>query len=577
MSTASATHYNLDSTVGKNKLVLDSWKSQASIIDNDIMPESKECPVIPGFENTANSLSLKGAHFTTVPLNPMSKDVNFLYQNYLTAKLELRFKIDTGAKAAPFEQKGRICIYVPSTAMLPSRIMLLSGNSIVWQNQYQRQEAIVTMCSLPQGVISKSCDYTTISKLINNENYPGFSIADTTVLAAGQKYVTVQLNLNMDINQLSPILSNIIYTTPDMGSLRLRLFFENLEEAFSWSYVPYVQSIVGDVSSNADANRNNAFVERIPLNYTYKIISGKDAGSIDTGGVTVNLDDWKLYDEGLTITQSCFGIREESKIEMKKYIAQDNKLIIPTQCWNCVQSNNNISSNAEHPVLTFNVSAYNVNTIAFLFPTMKDKLIFSNPIFKSFNVKYNSKSLNYIPYGEFDKRMVKDTIQALINDDYYAVNENLFDSIAPSILNSKILKFGDINTDLNVSYFKASTYPVATNGFINSQLHKYPNLFTVAFNVSPVNAFEKGFSVASSNQGVVQVRVEYERQTDKFIRNIYTTETALNREPMDEKFPVDETQALCLCLCDCCLVLDYNPIVGSAQSGSVVYAEPFIV
>lgn len=582
MSTAHSTHYNLDSNIGKTKLVLDNWKNQALIIDNDVLPESKECPVIPGFENTATSLSKNGAHFTTIPLNPMSRDVNFLYQNYITVKMQLRFKLDYGAQfLTHMNNTGKICIYVPSTAMLPSRIMLLSGNSIVWNNQFQRQEAIVTMCSLPQGVISKSCDYTTISKLINNENFPGltFALNSVSCVNANTKYITADLNLNIDLNQMSPILSNIIFTTPDMGALRLRLFFENLEEAFSWSYVPYVGLQSKDIGDeNANESNTSLIIERIPFGYSYNLASG--VGTVANTSLNITLDDWKLVDEGLTITQSCFSIREESKIEMKKYIAQDNKLIIPTQCWNCILSNNSIQENEDHPTITFNLSAYNVNTIAFLFPTMKDKLIFTNPIFKSLNVKYNSKSLNYVPYGEFDKRLIKDTIQSLINDDYYAVNENLFDSIAPSILNSKILKIGDINTANAASYYSLTTslLPSAANVAQNTQFNKYPNLYTVAFNVSPVNAFEKGFSVASSNQGVIQVRVEYQLEKDPLIRNIYNVTTGYDRlNMMDKLFPYGSTQALCLCLCDCCLVLDYNPIVGSAQTGSVVYAEPFIV
>lgn len=584
MSSAHAQHYNLDNTPGRTKLVLDTWKNQAMIIDNDVQPESKECPVIPGFENTASSLSKNGAHFTTVPLNPMSRDVNFLYQNYITVKLQLKFKLQQGAKMnTSLKDTGKICIYTPSTSMLPSRIMLLSGNSIIWNNQYQRQEAIVTMCSLPQGIVSKSCDYTTLSKLINNENFPGITVALNNVMTAdnGSKFVNVQVSLNIDLNQLSPILSNIIYTTPDMGSLRLRLFFENLEEAFSWSYITYKG--LPPTSLTEGENAINPFtsqiVERIPLGYNYNLASG-DQNTPANSSLNITLEDWKFFDEGLTITQSCFSIREESKIEMKKYIAQDNKLIIPTQTWNCILSNNEIQSNEEHPVLTFNVSAYNVNTIAFLFPTIRDKLIYTNPIFKSLNVKYNSKSLNYIPYGEFDKRLIKDTIQSLINDDYYAVNENLFDSLAPSILNAKFIDVGNEGGGIsNQSYYSITESLEPSSALArNTQFHKYPNLYTVAFNVSPVNAFEKGFSVASSNQGVIQIRLEYQLQTDQHIRNIFSVDSVWNNlNNMDKLFPATATQALCLCLCDCCLVLDYNPIVGSAQTGSVVFAEPFIV
>lgn len=574
MSSAHAQHYNLDNTTGRTKLVLDTWKNQAMIIDNDVLPESKECPVIPGFENTANTLSKNGAHFTTVPLNPMSRDVNFLYQNYITIKFELTFDIDCGAGAGTINEEGRICIFTPSTAMLPSRIMLLSGNSILWNNQYQREEAIVTMCSLPQGVVSKSCDYTTLSKLINKENYPGFTFeADANLLTLnnGHRSVKVRMSLNIDVNQLSPILSNIVYTTPDMGSLRLRLFFDDLEKAFSWCYIPYC----GDLATQIKRN----YIQRIPLDYAYNLVY--NANNVT---VRVSLKDWSLFDEGITITQSCFGIRDESKIEMKKYIAQDNKLIIPTQCWSCSLSSDYMTPN-NNGTLTFNVTNYNVAVVAFLFPSMKNNHIYKNPVFTSLNVKYNSKSLNYVPYGLFDKRLIKDTVQALINDDFYAVNENLFDSVAPSIFNANFISKCDDTTanprvyaPIDMSYFDITKNTRINRSSGCAQYNKLPNLYTVAFNVSPVNTFEKGFSVASSNEGVIQIRVDYQLCNDALIKNIYCQHGQIaNLNTIDTSFPVENVQALCLCLCDCCLVLDYNPIVGSAQTGSVVFAEPFVV
>lgn len=547
-------HYDLTGR-GQTQLILDTWKNQATIIDNDVIPASRENPVIQGTENQANSIRKSGGQlFTTFPLYPLSKDVNFLFQNYINLTLNLKIVIEADA-AVDFSNKSSMAIYFPSTACIPSRLQILCGNSSIWSNTFHRQEARLTAASLPNSVIDKSPDYFAINKLFRRHEFPGFIVNDLNIVkitGAGddilKKYyngknamlVERTLNLNIDLNQLTPLLSNIPFVTSEMGELRLRLFFENLERAMC-------VSMIGLIPTESKSN----IIEVIPFEQEFSY-SGKK--------ITVHLHDWDMS-QGAEIVQSCFSIKEESKMEIKKYIAQDNKITIPTQTWSSnVATNNFQMPNSE---LVFQVSAYNVNVLSFLFPMYKSDVVYPNPLFKELDVKFNSKSVNYIPYKPFDMRIFKDTIQALLNDDCIGANTNLTESINPAyILNGDNDDFGESVKVLNEGTKENQTF-----------YWRNPNNYCLAFGLSPVNTFEKGFNMASSNPGSTQIRLKYSYYDRTKLFAGYDTDTFYNSVP-NLITSNGASNPICACLCDCCLVLEYNPIVGRAQSGCLVFAEP---
>lgn len=555
-------HYDLNN-LGNTQLVLDAWKNQATIIDNDVIPASKECPVIQGIENPATSLKKAGGQvFTTLPLYPLTKDVNFLFQNYINIGLDLSIGITPSGNWNTLAQDVvdmDYAIFFPSTACIPSRLQLLCGNSSIWNNNFNRVEARVTMASLPNAITDKSPDYFAINKLYRKQTFPGAYIhAIKTKKEAGsgntnqdEITVNVHLNLNIDLNQLAPIFSNIPFVTHEMGELRLRIFFEDLERALCWCVVP----------NSASSSKRYNLTEVIPFGIPYSI-AGSTAAQF-----TFKLKDWNTANDGVQIVQSCFAIKEESKLAIKQYIAQDNKITIPTQTW----STYNATQKPNSPVgeVNFQISAYNVNVLALLFPMCNSDVVFPNPLFKQLDVKFNSKTLNYIPYGPNDKRMFKDTIQALINDDCMGANTNIIESIAPGYLTSWS---GDTHADVALE-----TSLVADDNHLRKYHYRNPNSFMIAFGLSPVNCFEKGFNMASSNPGSTQVRVKYDVFQDRarmfanygndvYYGNYNACQSAAMLQPVSNPF--------CCCLCDCCLVLEYNPVVGRAQSGCIVYAEP---
>lgn len=563
MNQMNTQHYDLYS-LGNTQLVLDAWKNQASIVDNDVIPASKECPVIQGIENPATGLKKGGGNvYTTIPLHPLTKDVNFLFQNYINVGFDFKIRItmDRTWASVPAGTKAMdFAWFVPSTACLPSKLQLMCGNSVVWCNQFNRVEARITMASLPNAVTDKSPDYFAINKLYRKQAFPGAYVDKTKLVAGNLRHdIDVHINFNIDMNQLAPILSNIPFTTPEMGELRLRLYFEDLERALCWCAVPN--------SSNTPAAYT--VTEVIPFGIDYSMPDNVAAGPPVVATSTIikfELIDWNTAKDGLQIVQSCFALKEESKVAIKQYIGQDNKITIPTQTWSTYQSTQRPTS--KRGEIMFQVSAYNVNILALLFPMVNSDVVFPNPLFTSLDVKFNSKTLNYLPYGPNDKRLFKDTIQALINDDCMGANTNIIESICPGYL---------------VDYDGNNLANIASNLLVNpgntgKPIHyRNPNNFVVAFGLSPVNCFEKGFNMASSNPGSTQIRVKYsvDDRTNLFPAGYFDAQFYESYDSIQDIEAIrSPSSPFCACLCDCCLVLEYNPVVGRAQSGCIVYAEP---
>ena len=570
MSNYIATHYDLEEARGSQMLVLDTFKRMAGSIQNEVIPASREDVSNAGIENPAASLTSSGNIYTTIPLKPLSKDVNFVNKNYLHGILEMTTKFETFSDsalttaanlAAPLD----VAVGTYDTAALPSRVQLMLGNSIIWQNQFQRQEAICGMSSLPQEVVETNPQYTTCSKLENRSNIPGiYYTLITNPSSTGINEVKFIFDFTIDLDKLTPLLSNIPFITTEMGDLRLRVFFERLEEAMFWCPLPTARSVSG---VNEIINPNFHVISPQPFNksvclYQPHIQAQATAANTIAAGtastaiyIKPSFVSWRAVDVGLEIIQSNFSIKESAREAMKSYIGTDNKIVIPSQTWSTSLST--VAPTTATGELIFQISAYNIYLLAFLFPYADNwTTYYPAPPFKSVDIQLNSKSINYIPYRAIDGRVIKDTIQAFINDDKYGANENL--------LNSLNLPLNASNTGYNATQY--------LDRFSNklAPLSYSPNVFVLAKGLSPPNCFEKGYCYASSNPQSTQVRFKYEIQSG--------LETgATNTLNANQSLTSTNSGAFCLALQDCCLVLNYNPSVGVAQSGSVIYAEPSVV
>ena len=567
MTDYQTSHYDLDETRGRQMIVLDSFKHIAESIANDVIPASREDIAMTGIENPASSLSSAGNVFTTVPLRPTSKDVNFLFNNYIHG----RFKIDVGLKS--YSDAGTTAADLPSdlsiafhnmcTETLPNRIQLLCGNTVIWQNQFQRQEAIAAFGSLAQELVETSPECFTCSKAVNHAAIPGVYqlVGSSQKQSTGNYSFSFIHDFTIDLNRLTPLLSNMPFTLVQSGDLRLRLYFENLNESF------FVTPLPDAWGTNLTENNFHVISPQpmgklfsIKFPTTQAIASGANTIAAGTAGATryiaAAITSWQAVDMGVEIVQSNFAIKESSMEAIRDYIKTDNKLIIPTQTWSTTLATNLPASTSGE--IVFQISAYNIYLLAFLFPYDSAwSCYYPTPPLTSIDIQLNSRSVNQIPYRAIDGRVIKDTIQAFINDDKYGANECLLNSLSMPM--SGTGSGYDATAYLNKFSDKAAGIQFS------------PNTFVIAKGLSPPNCFEKGYCYASSNPQSTQVRFKYQWQTG------LDNGSATNGLHADNALTSTNAPPLCLALQDCCLVLNYNSDLGVCQSGSIIFAEPKVI
>lgn len=598
MSNLTTSHYDLDESRGRTMMVLDAWRASADSVDNDAVAATIENLVMSGIENPASTLGSSGNYYTTVPLRPCSQNVNFLWQNFISVSFNFSLSVYAyPGNATTFTKPDMdYAIYFPSSACIPSRIQLLCGNSIIWQNQFQRFEAITTMNSLPGQIIDNCPEYTTMEKIKERKPICGVYISNdqlptpgTFTARTGQTIGTVSFTItaNIDLNELTPLLSNIPFITTEMGDLRLRLFFEDMHKAMCITPIP----------------RRGALFPAVQIQ-KYPLFSSFIAPTYITGGTTAatSVQDlaylaftsltWEKQDYGVQITQSNFIINDFSKIAINKYISHDNRLVLPTQTWSTtlatsVPSGTGSTSLTDGSYVTntttratisgtqdfiFQISAYNIYLCAFLFPFWSSSdVCLPNPYFSAVDCLLNSKSLTYIPYTYIDYRAIKNTIQAFLNDDKWGPNSCLINSLTErnmsgvdysgytsSTTNSAYVEpiptGGAVNKAflLSAALATRTAYVATTSGgtpetsvtvltaapsFVNATTASdvatgyngafltVPNQFCLAFGLSPPNSFQKGYCMASHNPQSTQIRF---KASPKIVRSLLSQATAVS-------------------------------------------------
>lgn len=608
MADPQTAHYDTFENTGRSVLVLDSIRAVCEAINNDALAASKEQPIVAGIENPASTLGTDGTLYTTIPLRPLTGDCNFLQNNYIHLRIPVSIPLKcveygTDTAHTPLTDID-YAIYVYGSSLIPKRFQLMIGNTIIYQNTFQRTEATVAINSLPPDVVEKSDDITTMSKLLNRKVIPGqyftwkgiASAADPSTFNNTSQNLNFSLDTTIDLSRFSPILSNIAFIPVEYGDLKLRLFFDDFFNALDITVLPnnngtVYNSTAGEV---VQVHNNLHVLERRPL---LEGASFREPDLLITNGTTVGAGtgtftttkgqqitftintpavprkgtaySWGGADTIVEIVQSTFRLREESKILLKNYIMSDNRLIIPTHTWSTALALTPAKESGGSQFM-WNFTAYNIDMLAFTFPPDTNyESYLPNPVFTTFDVKLNSKSVNYIPYDNvFNSRMIKDTKQAFLNTDEYATNENLTYSLKP------IFSIPESITDAS---FKDAIYrPYAID---NSSIDFKPNAFCYAINLSPPNSFEKGMCVSSSNPQAAQLRIAY-KVPGALMAQPTGAGTIEKYNPLwsniDTYTNTSAAPPFVLALQGCCLVLIYNPIVGACQAGEVVFVEPFL-
>lgn len=577
-------------------VIIDEIMAQLESAKSGLIPSSVKQSIVSGIQNVPTAIKqptvngASGAAYTTFPLSPII-DNCCIDKTYLNLEFDVSFHVKTDSKLVA-KDKLPFFIGFRDTASLFNQVQFLIEGSVIWQTVYQREESVLAYNSLPETEIRGNNQYASIDKLRNNTYCPMkrvvLEVPDKTTQI--DQDVTIHFKVTVDINRLSPIFSNLHFTTPHMGNLRLKVYLQEFAKCmffcpdygYSAKTTQAVQSGGGNVES-FDPNMvqywqfysfNEWFNQtigtaKIPF-FAYNDSGAKQIESIEFNNPTGGLDFMTFANGIAEIVQTNFAIKEEEYKKLNDYFAGLGSVIIPTNVWSTNVFNNSIITDGKIPTsMIGNVSGYNIDSISVWFHPTQSPCSFSKEFLTNTQLLLEGRPVNPIPYANYGDKFVTDMTQALIDTDCEEINKDYMSSI--TLFNFDGQHFYDENGAYKKPYILYGTGATS----INCSYLANPNSFCFNFSTNLPDAFHSGACVLENTNKQSVIRFI---SSDVGL-NVFDTTDKDSRY----KFPYitnsktsNSITAGFSCLCDACIVLSYDSARGTCFGGQLSWAAPYM-
>lgn len=612
-------------------VIVDEIFSMLEAAKSSVVPGSICQAVVSAIQNVPSNVKQSsvggssGSAYMTFPLSPIVKNC-CLDKTYLNLEFDINMNMTaTIGSADTAEYYAPIYIGFRDSFSLFNQVQFLIENSCIWQTVYQREESVNAYNSLPETEIRGNPQYSSIEKMRLGSKSPMKRVMALFTSSSSSTTKTYEAKLHfkvtVDINRLSPIFSNLSFTTPHMGNLRLKVFMQEIEKAmffcpdYSWYSKNYGIGALTTTASTLALSGNSA----TEINAGVNAMTYTTTVSSSTGGASPQANQyWSFYalnnywnediastmipyyaynkstDEVIVFTnfkfsnpnvgtdfmtfagssagagiaeivQTCFDIFDEDYKRLTDHFMSMGSVIIPTQTWSTnVFNNSEIPTGAKYnSSMIGNVGGYSIDLISVWAHSNKAPCSFSKEFFTMFQLLLDGRPINAIPYNFEDDKFLTDTTQAIIDTDHEEINKDYVDSV--SFLNL---------TD-DPSYVDAAPSAIYGTGAIDSSIHRghlsNPNSFAAYFSTNLPNCFRSGACNLETTNRQAILRF-----------NTSTAETNLTDPTERAKFPhfynhtnnPGGTTVGFSCLCDCVIVLNMDER-GTCYDGTLSWAAPY--
>lgn len=606
-------------------VIVDEIMGMLESVKSGVVPGSVTQSVVSGIQNVPSNIiqqkvngGSSSSAYTTVPLSPIIKCCN-LDKTYLYLEFDINCQIVISKQtvdnipALENNKNYTIPLYLGfrDNAAIFNQLQLLVENTAIWQTVYQRQESVISYNSLPETEIRGNNQYASIDKMVNNEYSPMKRLiisfnsgANTTVPVP----VSLHFKGTVDINRLSPILSNLSWTTPHMGNLRLKLFLQNIQEALffcpDYSWIGQYKGGAGAITSTAEEVATalnaqpiyNKYFSFYPFGeYFDKDISSAQiplyaySGNIDPAGAklissVVQIPKYKFINpEGTNfmtfengtfeIVQTNFDIKDEEYQRLTDYFTSMGSIIIPSQTVTTSVFNNSDVANGEtvNTSMIGNIGGYNINNISVWFCPKSQPTYLQKEFLTNIQLILDGRPINPLPYAYINDKCVVDCTQAIIDTDHEEINKDYIRSL--TFLNE---------TD-TADYVSANPHDLYGTGLINSSIHKgilaNPGTFCLNFSTNLPDAFHSGACIIenSNRQAVLRFNSNptngpiNNANRNKFPCFINTFSNGIIADDKNHSTITGFTS-----FCDVCIVLNYDAARGICYDGQLSWAAPYL-
>lgn len=619
----------------KNLVVLDAIKETLEMVDSDILPQSESHPIVSGIENVPSQLISRSLGqwtntFTTFPLSPLEGRVHYIKDSFLHFKFTINFGI-TVVNSQSLENVATSYIYLAigprDTSSIFNQLTLLMDNNTIWNTSYHHIESAISLAALPASVIDHNPNYATIDKLLAGKNTPMQIIRLDASVTTLQQF-QLKYDLTIDLNRLCVPLSNIQFITSNMGNLRLKVYINDIANAFYYFVLPpsvtsFVKTPTANLLNmqfstnsllclnpviwNASSTSNINYLE-VPMYATQAInIDGTSSQVCNTFATAKlafvanasDIDNTFITFDQADICQTCFDLEEDGWSKLCEYFASIGKVILPAQQFSTTAFNN---GDGNFTAIGTNTSAFslplvgfapgnNITDVILTFPVQNHLSCLVNPYFRNVQCLLDGKPINNTPYEKIAARAITDFTNACIDTDNEEINTDYLYSLQfPPYINISTSTSVDDSTYFFDNMLNEYTHRKFNLGVTNSDI-KNANLFMMVFQTGIPDSFHTGAAISEFSQRQTMIRLTGSTYNTNDINNYLMLRDGGTGAIVSSTYYTDATIYNCQffptpaniqcgsyisTLCDVCIVLDYNASFNSCTSGYISYAKPYL-
>lgn len=588
-------------------VIIDEIMSQLDAAKSGVVPGSVCQAVVSGIQNVPSQITQSrmmstgsSSAYTTFPLSPIVKNC-CLDKSYLNMEFDINFKLHVeGTPTSNATYKIPFYFGLRDNASMFNQLQILIENSAIWTTTYQREESVLSYNSLPETEIRGNNQYSSIQKMMDAEYSPmkrvivpvTLSGGHDTTNASGDYDVIVHFKTTIDINRLTPLLSNLHYTTPHFGNMRLKVFLQDFAKCLffcpDYNYISNASNTSFAEIGSQFCNQYWSFYplsefanRRIPSTqipfYGWNTLDNKMSvfTSITFTDPAPGTDFMTFAHNGTAeIVQTCFDIREEEYQRLTDYFASIGSIIIPSQTWSSsVFNNSGVVGSQNWPESQIgNVGGYNIDFISVWQHPEGSPCCFNKEFLNNVQLILDGRPINSLPYAYINDKCITDTTQAIIDTDHEEINKDYIHSL----------------TFLNVTdtqrYLDDAASVMYGTGQVNSSIRRKnlinPNTFSLNFSTNLPDAFHSGACVLenSNRQAVIRFNSTNQQTTGQFTheRNKFPFYITSNVNKDTQNINSQSTTTGFSTFCDCCIVLTYDPARQTSYDGQLSWAAPYI-
>ena len=607
-------------------VVIDEIMEQMEAAKSGIVPGSVTQAVVSGIQNVPADINqytiggVSSTSYTTFPLSPIVKNC-CIDKSYLNFEFELNYNITF--EGVEDKKTYTIPYYIGfrDTASMFNQLQILIENSSLWTTIYQREESVLSYNSLPETEIRGNNQYASIEKMREGKYCPmkrviASGTAKGTTLTIP---TTLHIKATVDLNRLTPLLSNLHFTTPHMGNLRLKVFMQRIEEALffcpDYNYISQyskyfvnptigasydqtaMQKIFKDLSDTLNKPLqplSNQYWQFYPL---YLLTEGVASTKVPFYGICTKQNEEALIlfskatmsnysdqkDERTTITkafftfnggiaeivQTCFDIKDEEYQRLTDYFASLGSVIIPSQVWSTsVFNNSTIPKGTSYPTTQIgSIGGYNIDFISVWTHSNKSATTFTNEFLTDIQLILDGRPINALPYSYVNDKCVVDTTQAIIDTDHEEINHDYITSLTQFNLND------------DKTYTDKALDVVYGNGQMSSSINKNyianPNTYCLNFSTNLPDAFHSGACILENSNRQAVLRYNAQSRAGVGTKENPTPLYDTSAFPLVINHSNETVTSGFSAFCDCCIVLTYDPARQNCFDGQLSWAAPY--